>query len=103
MRNGISTRTGGHQARESTGQRPAKLDRRTILARLRVLLILNGAALLPLLPADTGNAQDQTSGARAMIQSLDAYAVYRMGIYDEAFEGYVEIIPQADGATYIQR
>jgi len=91
MRNGISTRTGGHQARESTIQKPAKLDRRTILARLRVLLILNCAALLPLLPADTGNAQDQTSGAREMIQSLDAYAVYKMGMYDEAFERYLQL------------
>lgn len=51
------------------------------------------AALVTLIPhATTAHASDdQTRVARDMIRTLEAYAVYKMGQYDLAFERYLAL------------
>ncbi|MBE0486992.1 sel1 repeat family protein [Marinobacter sp.] len=45
----------------------------------------------PVLAGDVDDAEEQTRIARDMVKALQAYAVYKMGQYDEAFERYCEL------------
>ena len=71
-----------------TEQTTEKASCGSILSRLRTLLVVICATVLPLLPGGATHADEQLRIAREMIQVLDAYAVYKMGQFDEAFERY---------------
>lgn len=45
----------------------------------------------PVVAGSVNDSDDQTRIARDMVKALQAYAVYKMGQYDEAFERYCEL------------
>lgn len=81
-----------HSARTPVPQlTSARASPGSILSRLRTLLIVSSATVLPLLPGAASHADEQMRIAREMIQVLDAYAVYKMGQFDEAFTRYLAL------------
>lgn len=72
----------------STRTRSARWPRPVALALLACLV---APASLAQFEADAGNGNDQDRVARDMVSVLKAYAVYKMGQFDEAFDRYLVI------------
>ena len=60
------------------------------VVRPRVLLVIV-MALAPVTGISAQENDEQTRIARDMVKALQAYAVYKMGQYDEAFDRYCEL------------
>lgn len=65
--------------------------RRPRPAALALIACLVAPASLAQFEADTGNSDAQDRVARDMVSVLEAYAVYKMGQFDEAFDRYLVI------------
>lgn len=66
----------------------SRSSRRRRTAALALLACLIAPASLAQFEAEAGNGDDQDRIARDMVSVLKAYAVYKMGQFDEAFDRY---------------